>query len=287
MVHTIFEGSFRRLRERAPHIHCITNYVTANDCANILLACGAYPVMADFSEEAEEITAGCEALVINLGTINDNRLSAMLRAGKRANALLHPVLLDPVGVGASAYRLEAAFRLLKEIDFSVIRGNASEIKTLYKGSGSSKGVDAAKEDSRMENNPEEACKAARELAGRTGAVIVQTGETDILAEKEKVFYLGNGHASMCKIAGTGCMLSAVIGAFNAVYPEEPLRAAIAGTAAMGISGEIAFARMLERKEGTASLKIHLMDCISNMEEELLKERILLTEDLKGYREWTS
>lgn len=278
MVHTIFEENFRRLRERAPHVHCITNYVTANDCANILLACGAYPVMADFWEEAEEITAGCDALVINLGTLNDNRLSAMIRAGKRANALRLPVLLDPVGVGASAYRLKAAFRLLEEIDFSVIRGNLSEIKTLYKGTGSSKGVDAAQEDGGTGTNQEEACFTAKELAGKTGAVIVLTGETDIIAEKERVFYLRNGHASMCKIAGTGCMLTAVIGAFCAVFPEEPLWAAIAGAAAMGISGEVAYEKIMERKEGTASLKIHLMDSISNMEDERLKERALLTKN---------
>ncbi len=278
MVHTIFEENFKRLRERAPHVHCITNYVTANDCANILLTCGAYPVMADFWEEAEEITAGCDALVINLGTLNDNRLSAMIRAGKRANSLRLPVLLDPVGVGASAYRLKAAFRLLEEIDFSVIRGNLSEIKTLYKGTGSSKGVDAAQEDGGTGTNQEEACFTAKELAGKTGAVIVLTGETDIIAEKERVFYLRNGHASMCKIAGTGCMLTAVIGAFCAVFPEEPLRAAIAGAAAMGISGEIAYEKIMERKEGTASLKIHLMDSISNMEDERLKERALLTKN---------
>lgn len=282
MVHTIFEGSFRKLRERAPHVHCITNYVTANDCANILLACGAYPVMADFSEEAEEITAGCDALVINLGTLNDNRLSTMIRAGKQANALRLPVLLDPVGVGASAYRLKAAFRLLEEIEFSVIRGNASEIQILYKGTGSSKGVDAVKEHSGTGNNQKEASKAAKGLSGRTGAVIVLTGETDILAEKERVFYLRNGHESMCKIAGTGCMLSAVIGAFCTVFPEEPLRAAIAGAAAMGIGGEIAYEKIMERNEGTASLKIHLMDSISNMEEEVLKARVLLREEQKGY-----
>ena len=282
MVHTIFEGSFRKLRERAPHVHCITNYVTANDCANILLACGAYPVMADFSEEAEEITAGCDALVINLGTLNDNRLSVMIRAGKQANALRLPVLLDPVGVGASAYRLKAAFRLLEEIEFSVIRGNASEIQILYKGTGSSKGVDAVKEHSGTGNNQKEASKAAKGLAGKTGAVIVLTGEMDIIAEKERVFYLCNGHESMCKIAGTGCMLSAVIGAFCAVFPEEPLRAAIAGAAAMGIGGEIAYEEIMERNEGTASLKIHLMDSISNMEEEVLKARVLLREEQKGY-----
>ena len=284
MIHNILEGSFRRLREKAPHIHCITNYVTANDCANILLACGAYPVMADFQEEAEEIMAGCDALVINLGILNDEKFSAMIRAGKRANALKHPVLLDPVGVGASAYRLKAAFRLLEEIEFSVIRGNASEIRTLYEGIGSSKGVDAAKEDN-TGPNLEEACKVARGLAGKTGAVIVLTGETDILAVKDRVCYLRNGHASMCEIAGTGCMLTVVIGAFCAVFPEEPFKAAIAGTAAMGISGEIAYEKMRERKEGTASLKIHLMDSISNMGEELLKERALLTEDLKGLFEY--
>ena len=138
----MFEEIFENVRRNAPLIHNITNYVTVNDCANMLLACGASPIMADDPEDALEITDICNGLNINIGTLNRRTIPAMFAAGKRANELGHPVVLDPVGAGASTLRTETALGLLKEVKFTVIRGNVSEIKTLALGSGNTKGVDA-------------------------------------------------------------------------------------------------------------------------------------------------
>ena len=133
----------QNVRKKRPLIHSITNFVTVNDCANILLACGASPIMSDDEREAAEITSACDGLCINIGTLSSRTIPSMLAAGKKANELCHPVVLDPVGVGASQFRTDTAFKLLNNIHFSVIRGNISEIKTLALGTGSAKGVDAA------------------------------------------------------------------------------------------------------------------------------------------------
>ena len=130
------------VRKKKPLIHNITNYVTVNDVANVLLACGASPIMSDDLEEVEEITSICGGLNINIGTLNENTILSMFRAGKKANELGHTVLLDPVGSGASKLRTDTAVSLMKEIKFNAIRGNISEIKTLALGNGSTKGVDA-------------------------------------------------------------------------------------------------------------------------------------------------
>ena len=135
----MFEPIFENVRQKSPLVHNITNYVTVNDCANMLLACGGSPIMADDPEDAVEITAICGGLNINIGTLNQRTIPAMLAAGKRANELGHPVVLDPVGAGASTLRTDTALRLLNEVKFAVIRGNISEIKTLALGSGTTKG----------------------------------------------------------------------------------------------------------------------------------------------------
>ena len=131
-----------QVREKGPLVHCITNYVTVNDVANILLACGGSPIMSDEIQDVEDITSLCGGLVINIGTLDQRTIPAMFAAGKRANALGHPVLLDPVGAGASALRTRTALELMEELDLAVIRGNISEIKTLAAGSGTTQGVDA-------------------------------------------------------------------------------------------------------------------------------------------------
>ena len=138
----MFEQIFENVRGKSPLVHCITNYVTVNDCANMLLACGGSPIMADDPEDAVEITGICKGLAINIGTLNQRTIPVMLAAGKRANELRHPVVLDPVGAGASALRTDTALRLLEELKLTVIRGNISEMKTLAYGSGTTKGVDA-------------------------------------------------------------------------------------------------------------------------------------------------
>ena len=148
----MFAEQFANVRTKSPLIHNITNYVTVNDCANMVLACGASPIMADDAAEVEEITTICGGLNINIGTLNSRTIESMLKAGKKANALGHPVVLDPVGAGASALRTETAYRLLDEVQFTVIRGNISEVKTLASGAGTTKGVDADVADRVTEEN---------------------------------------------------------------------------------------------------------------------------------------
>lgn len=266
-----------RDKELGLFVHCITNYVTANDCANMVLACGGHPVMADSPCEVEEVTTGCDALVINMGTLSESKVTAMLLAGKRANALTHPVILDPVGIGASTFRLKTALQLLEEIKFSVIRGNASEIKNLYLEGGQTKGVDVGIKDRISKDTIEEACQTAKLLAKRTKTVVVLTGSTDIVTDGERTYFIYNGHTSMSKITGTGCMLTSVIGLMCAAVPKEPLKAAITGVTAMGICGEIAYEKMIERNEGSASLRVHLIDAMSNMTESTRKARTVMKE----------
>ena len=177
----MFAQIFENVRRKAPLIHNITNYVTVNDCANMLLACGGSPIMADEQDEAVEITAICGGLNINIGTLNQRTIPAMFAAGKRANELGHTVVLDPVGAGASGLRTDTAVQLLEKIQFSVIRGNISEIKTLAFGSGTTKGVDADVADRITEENLDEAVDFAREFAHRTGAVVAITGAIVIVA----------------------------------------------------------------------------------------------------------
>ena len=175
------------VKKTAPLIHNITNYVTVNDCANILLACGGSPIMSDDIDEVEEITSICGGLNINIGTLNQRTIPSMLAAGKKANSLGHPVVLDPVGAGASLLRTLTALKLLDEINFAVIRGNVSEIKTLALGSGTTKGVDADASEQITKENTEQMTAFAKEFSQKTGAVIVITGATDIVADKKIAF----------------------------------------------------------------------------------------------------
>ena len=157
----MFKMIFENVRNSCPLIHNITNYVTVNDCANIVLACGASPIMADDKDEVAEITTICSGLNINIGTLNSRTIDSMLIAGKKANELGHPVVLDPVGAGASKLRTDTAMKLLEEVKFTVIRGNISEIKTLASGNGSTKGVDADVADKVTEENLEEVINGDR------------------------------------------------------------------------------------------------------------------------------
>ena len=175
----MFQEMLENVRGKCPLIHNITNYVTVNDCANIVLACGASPIMSDDQSEVEEITTICGGLNINIGTLNKRTIESMFLAGKRANALNHPAVLDPVGAGASKLRTETAQKLLEEVKFTVIRGNISEVKTLASGSGTTKGVDADVADKVSEENLDSAVAFAKAFAEKTGAVIAITGAIDI------------------------------------------------------------------------------------------------------------
>lgn len=258
------------VRKNAPLVHFITNYVTVNDVANMMLACGGSPIMSDEILDVEDITTICNALVINIGTLHQDTIESMIVAGKKANELGHPVILDPVGAGASRLRTETTFRLLKEIKFAVIRGNISEIKTVYYGSGSTKGVDANVADIVTDANLAETAAFARELSRNTKAVVAITGAIDIIADSEHAYAVQNGVPEMSKITGTGCMLSGVTAAYVAANPKEQTKAVVAAVAAEGLCGEIAAQRVKETGGGTSSLRTYLIDAMSCLDGEMLQ-----------------
>ena len=265
----MFQKMLENVRGKCPLIHNITNYVTVNDCANIVLACGASPIMSDDQSEVEEITTICGGLNINIGTLNKRTIESMFLAGKRANALSHPVVLDPVGAGASKLRTETAQKLLEEVKFTVIRGNISEVKTLASGSGTTKGVDADVADKVSEENLDSAVAFAKAFAEKMGAVVAITGAIDIVADGKKAYCIRNGHPMMSSITGTGCQLSAMTAAYVTANPEHPLEAA-AAVCAMGLAGEIAHAR-LSAQDGNSTYRNYIIDAIYNMTPEQLEE----------------
>lgn len=266
----MFQKILENVRSNGPLIHNITNYVTVNDCANILLACGGSPIMADDQAEVAEITTICGGLNINIGTLNSRTVASMMIAGKRANELNHPVVLDPVGAGASVLRTETAMQLLREVDFAVIRGNISEIKTLASGSGTTKGVDADVADKVTEDNLDEVVAFAKAFAEKTGAVIAITGAIDIVADNKTAYCIRNGHSMMSSITGTGCQLSAMTAAFITANPGQILEAAAAAVSAMGYAGEIAYARLSEM-DGNSTYRNYIIDAIYNMTPEMLEK----------------
>jgi hydroxyethylthiazole kinase len=251
------------VRVNSPLIHNITNYVTVHDCANILLACGASPIMSDDIGEVEEITSICGGLCINIGTLNKNTIPSMFSAGKKSNELFHPVVLDPVGAGASRLRTETAAKLLEEVKFTVIRGNISEIKALALGAGSTRGVDADVADAVTEQTLARAVSFAREFSARTGSVIAVTGAIDIVTDGDKAFCIRNGHPAMSSITGTGCQLSAMIAAYITANPGHPIAATVAAVCAMGVCGEKAYARM-SALDGNSSYSNYIIDAVFNL-----------------------
>ena len=258
------------IRKATPLVHNITNYVTVNDCANVVLACGASPVMADEPSEAAEIAAISQALVINIGTLNENTVKAMVTAGKKANELSVPVVLDPVGVGASKLRTNTARNLMREINFSVIRGNISEIKCLAQGTATTKGVDADENDAVDSENLDGAVGFAKKLSAETGAVIVITGAIDIAATADSAYIIKNGHPMMSRITGTGCMLTSLIGCFCGANSGDCFGAATAAVCAMGLCGELAHDKTVRDNGGTSSFRAHLIDAISRLDGDTLE-----------------
>lgn len=259
------------VRREVPLVQCITNFVTVNDCANIILAVGGSPTMAHDIREVEEAVAGAKALVLNLGAIGDGE--AMLLAGKRANELGIPVILDPVAVGVTSLRRETADRLLKNIRFAVIRGNASEIHALAWGQGSGSGVDVTAEEALRGENLKKGIQTARRLAESTGGVVVISGETDIVVDRERTAIFRNGGPVMARITGSGCMLSCLIGAFCGAFPDLPFESACGGVGAMGVCGDEAEKRRLEKATGNATFRTDLIDGVFNLTEEQLEKGV--------------
>ena len=261
---------FDLLRETMPLIHNITNYVTVNDVANILLACGGSPIMSDEAEDVEDITSICNGLNINIGTLHKSSIEGMLRAGKKANDFHHPILLDPVGAGASKFRTETALGLMQELNLAVIRGNISEIKTLALGSGTTKGVDADVSDAVTEENLEQAIEFVKAFSKKTGTIIAVTGRIDLVTDGNRCYVIRNGRPEMGKITGTGCQLSGMMTAFITANPDEMLEAAAAAVCAMGLAGEIGWSRM-QTGDGNATYRNRIIDAIYNMTGDILEK----------------
>jgi hydroxyethylthiazole kinase len=257
------------VRNKCPLIHNITNYVTVNDCANILLACGGSPIMADDINEVCEITSICGGLNINIGTLNSATIESMLAAGKKANELNHPVLLDPVGAGASSLRTNTAKNIISEVKLTVIRGNISEIKTVAGEISRTSGVDAAVEDAVTENSIDNTISFAKRLAADTGSVIAITGAVDIVADSDKAYVIRNGNPMMSRITGTGCMLSAMTTAYITANPDNITEAVAASVCAMGLCGELAYERLGER-DGNSSYRDYIIDEVYNLTAEKLE-----------------
>lgn len=249
------------VRRQRPQVHCINNYVTANDCANLLLACGGSAIMADDPDEAAEIAALSDALVLNLGTPNPRKLEAMLRAGEQMNRLGKSVVLDPVGAGCSQMRNEAAQRLLQKVRFSAIRGNASEIAFLARGRRANHGVEA--------EDVLDAAAYARELSQSCGAVVVVSGRRDIVTGGGTLAFVDNGSEMMRSVTGAGCMLSALMGAFLGANPDARMDASLAAVCAMGLCGEIARGR-LGPMDGNATYRNNIIDAMFNLTGEQLE-----------------
>ncbi len=252
--------NLKSVREKKPLVHNITNYVVMNYTANALLACGASPVMAHAIEEVEEMVALAGALVLNIGTLSPPWIEAMLKAGKRANALNIPVILDPVGSGATRLRTDSARRIMEEVSIQVLRGNASEVLSLgEKGTGSStKGVDSV-------HTVDQATETAMSLAKRLKTTLAITGVVDLITDGQAVYRVENGHAMMGCITGTGCTATAMIAAFLAVN-LDPQQAAVFGLSYFGLAGEMAAAQA----SGPGSFQMALLDALYLMKKEELE-----------------
>ncbi|MDD6920432.1 MAG: hydroxyethylthiazole kinase [Eubacteriales bacterium] len=260
--------TFDNLREKTPLVHNITNYVTVNDVANMVLACGASPIMADDLEEVEEITAICDGLCINIGTLNKRTIDAMIVAGKKSKELGHIVLLDPVGAGASRLRTSTAIRILDEVKPDIIRGNISEIKTLAIGSGNTKGVDADVADSVTEDNLDEMIAFAKEFATRIGAIVAITGAIDLVSDGRQCCIIKNGTKEMGKVTGTGCQLSALTTAFAIANRDDKFHSTVAAVCSMGLAGEIALS-LQQDTDGNSTYRNRIIDAIYNMNGNIL------------------
>jgi hydroxyethylthiazole kinase len=243
---------FARVRKNHPLVHHITNYVTVNDCANITICAGGAPIMADAIEEVAEMTGIVGALVLNIGTLNKVQITSMIAAGKMANERKIPIILDPVGTGATRYRTDTARRLLDKLEITILKGNAGEIGVLAGADGKVRGVDSAG----LTGDP---VAIAKEYALSDGLTVVVSGETDIVTDGKRVVLVENGHAMMGGISGTGCMAASVTGAC-AAESRDPVLAAATALAAFGIAGE----RAAAVARGPYSFKVALFDELAGL-----------------------
>lgn len=253
------------VRRQSPVVHSITNYVTVNDCANIILAAGGSPIMADDAAEVEQIVGLSSALVLNIGTLNTRTAASMLAAGKRANALNIPVVLDPVGAGASSLRNETLRTLMQEVRFAAIKGNSSEIRFLAGDKATARGVDADEGTLVSEDNLVASARMAMDMCAATGAVIVISGRIDIVAHSKGAWAVSNGDPLMTRITGSGCMTAAVVGCCVGAAPAELPQACLCAMCSMGVAGEIAAENMGAVGGGTGTYRTLLLDAMSSLD----------------------
>ena len=244
--------NLRNVRETKPLVHNITNYVVMNFTANLLLAAGASPVMAHAENEVEEMVAFAKALVLNIGTLDDAWIAAMLKAGRRASALGVPIVLDPVGAGATKLRTEAARRILGETRVTLVRGNASEILALGGGAAKTRGVDAA-------DSVDAAAERAGALARELGVPVAITGAVDYVTDGRRVVRVANGHPLMGVVTGTGCGATAIVAAFAGVE-ADPVSAAATALAYYGLAGEYA----ADGAAGPGSFAVRFLDALHGL-----------------------
>jgi hydroxyethylthiazole kinase len=247
------------VRDRRPLVHNITNFVVMNFTANALLAMGASPVMAHAAGEVEEMVALAGALVLNIGTLTEEWVESMIRAGRKASACRIPVVLDPVGSGATALRTRSARRIIAETRPAVVRGNASEVLSLADASSKTRGVDSA-------HSVDQATAAARALASELGTTLAITGPEDLVTDGTRLVRIANGHPLMRRVTGTGCAATATIGAFLAVDPD-PVGATATALAYFGLAGEAA----ARHAAAPGSFMIQMLDALYTITPEQLKQ----------------
>lgn len=250
--HSALAAALSAVLTQSPLVHNITNYVAMNNSANALLAIGASPVMAHWSEEMEAMTAIAGALVINIGTLDSAWVESMLTAGRAASRRGTPIVLDPVGAGATPQRTATALRIIEECKPSIIRGNGSEIMALVDADIRSKGVDSSL-------SSHDALSAAQSLARQTGAVVVISGEVDYITDGSVTHTVEGGDKMMTSVTGMGCTATALVGAFVAVCPDT-LTAATAAMAVMSLAGE----RAVAYSKGSGSLQVNFLDELYNL-----------------------
>lgn len=249
---TIYGSILASVKEKKPLVHHITNYVTVNDCANITLCIGASPVMAHAENEVSEMASLAGSLVLNIGTLDDQQVGRMLIAGKAAEKKGIPIILDPVGAGATSLRTKTSLSLLRELPISILKGNAGEIGTLAGSEAIVRGVDSGG----VTGDPVE---ITRSLAERLDCTVVMSGRSDIISDGNRILCVDNGHEMMGSISGTGCMAASILGACAAVTSDR-VAASAAGLSAFGIAGE----RAAAKATGPGSFKYSLFDSVSSL-----------------------
>lgn len=252
-----------------PLIHCITNHISINDCANVVLAVGAKPIMAEHPAEVAEITAAAQALAVNLGNITDTRMESMRVSGKTALAKNIPSIIDIVGVGCSRLRLDFAKNFIADCRPSVIKGNMSELKALCGMESAAKGIDAGDQDRVTEDTLAHDLAILEALSSRTGAVVAATGAIDIVTDGRSAYVIENGCEMLAMITGTGCMLTVLAASF--ISSKNIVGGTVLATALMGICGELS-----RHVKGTGGFRSALLDCIFSLPDDKFEERIRYT-----------